>query len=84
MARKQKCNICKIKRPHWEEGNFFGVRCKKNHVPIVMLKEHKKSLNKHEQEELKKILNTRFVGWLPNKSLSASSEHWNLYLTKKR
>jgi len=83
MSRKSKCKLCKIKRPHWEEGSFFGVRCKNKHVPIIMLKEHKKNLNKSEQEELKSLLNTKFDGWFPNKSLNASTEHCNLYLTKK-
>jgi hypothetical protein len=83
MARKLKCKLCSIKRPHWEEESFFGVQCKEHCVPVIIIKKHKKSLSKTEQEELRGIMEKRFNGWFPNKSLSTSSCHWNLYLTRK-
>ncbi len=83
MGKKTKCKLCSIKRPHWEEGSFIGVKCRRHFVPIIILKDHKSKLSKLEHEELNGILSRRFSRWFPNKSLSASDEHWNLYLTRK-
>lgn len=83
MAKRVKCKLCKVKRKEWEEELFFGVRCNKHFVPMIILKEHKKKLNKEEKENLKLIMKKYHPEMFPDKSLSDSDDHWHLHLTKK-
>lgn len=82
MARI-KCKMCKIKRKIWETDNFFGVKCNKHFVPMIILKEHKTKLTNVEKVELSNIIKDKYQNLFIDSTISCSDDHWHIHLSKK-
>ena len=83
MAKRKKCKLCKVKRKEWEERNFFGVKCNKHFVPLIVLCEHRSEINKVEEEVLKNLIKKYYPGWFIDDTISDSDEHWHIHLSRK-
>ena len=82
MARL-KCKMCSVKRKVWEDENFFGIKCKKHFVPLIVLKEHRNKLTTAEKKEVLEIIKTQYKGLYIDDTISDSDDHWHIHLSKK-
>jgi len=82
MARL-KCKMCKVKKKLWESENFFGVKCNKHFMPLIILKEHRIEINKKEINELLKICVKKYPRLFLDNTISDSDDHWHIHLSKK-
>jgi len=82
MARI-KCKMCKVKTKLWESENFFGVKCNKHFVPIIILKEHRLEITNKEVIELLKICDEKYPRLYFDNTITDSDEHWHIHLSKK-
>ena len=82
MARK-KCKMCKVKRKLWETEDFFGVKCNKHFVPLIVLKEHRNKITTNEKKAVLKIIRDKYPKLFIDDTISDSDEHWHIHLSKK-
>jgi hypothetical protein len=82
MARI-KCKMCTIKVKQWETEKFFGVKCNKHFMPLIILKEHRNKITPEEKDEIKKIQNDKFPKLYFDNTISDSDDHWHIHLSKK-
>lgn len=82
MAR-HKCKLCKVKRKLWETEDFFGVKCNKHFVPLIVLKEHRSVLTTNEKKIVLKIIKEKYPKLYIDNSISDSEDHWHIHLSKK-
>jgi len=86
MGKKKKvCQLCKVKRRDWEEGNFFGINCKKHFIPMIVLKKHENKLSRNERKEVV-ILAKKYYPKLHLDEFTylCSDNHWHAHMNKKR
>lgn len=77
------CKLCKVKRVLWETNNFFGVRCIKHFVPLIVLKDHRKEITETEKEEVLGICKSKYPKLFFDNTVIDSNEHWHIHLCKK-
>jgi hypothetical protein len=82
MTRK-KCKMCKVKRKLWETEDFFGVKCNKHFVPLIVLKEHRNKITTNEKKAVLKIIRDKYPKLFIDDTISDSDEHWHIHLSKK-
>jgi len=82
MARI-KCKMCKVKRKLWETERFFGVKCNKHFVPMIILKEHRNKISTDEKKEVLRIIKEKHKGLFIDDTISDSDTHWHIHLSKK-
>ncbi len=82
MARK-KCKMCKVKRKVWETENFFGVKCRKHFVPVIILKDHRNKITTAEKKEVLSLIKIYYQGLFIDDTISDSDDHWHIHLSKK-
>ncbi len=82
MARL-KCKMCKVKKKLWESENFFGVKCNRHFVPIIILKEHRLDITNKEVSEILKICDERYPRLYLDNTITDSDVHWHIHLSKK-
>jgi hypothetical protein len=75
--------MCKVKRKLWEDGNFYGIKCRSHFVPLIVLKEHRNKLTTSEKKEVLEIIKTRYKGLYIDDTISDSDDHWHIHLCKK-
>jgi hypothetical protein len=80
---KNKCKLCKVKRKLWETEDFFGVKCNKHFVPLIILKEHRNKITTNEKKAFLKIIKERYPKLYIDDTIPHSKEHWHVHLSKK-
>jgi len=75
--------MCKVKTKIWETENFFGVKCNKHFVPLIILKNHRIEITSKEIIELLKIIDEKYPRLYLDNTISDSDTHWHIHLSKK-
>jgi len=78
-----KCKLCKVKRKLWETKDFFGVKCNKHFVPLIVLKEHRSILTVNEKKAVLEIIKNKYSRLYFDNTITDSDDHWHIHLSKK-
>ena len=77
------CKMCKVKRTLWETEKFFGVKCNKHFVPVIILKEHRTEISSEEKLEVLEICKEKYPKLYFDNTINDSEDHWHIHLSKK-